>query len=675
MDNQKFIELINEVFSEYSEKKLLNEYNQKIKQNDIEIINLFCIKLIKNIQEIKNKILSKFQTNKNFRNKLHYLSNTFNKSPFRQNQLSPDKQQIITEINTTNNNIETQCQGEVKNPNTNTKLKYIKNKTKSFSNNINHHKKIINSKNKNKFLMKKIFTRNFSNVKNNKSLSLKNNILDNTSKQINKEINQNNYRNFSESIQKNKSFISTISNDKSKSNIQNSNYCKILANDVISFIDNMQKLQVCIIKKEPNVKKQKIVFEKQKYNLYKKASQLSDLYCPTNYEYHNNENNQLNSTIEKLRKTIDDLNNNTKYLNDQFKVEINRLNEKLNEEKNNSKKISDNFLTEIRSIYNKLNIFYTQNNNIIVNDLTNNASENKFNFYYEQIINILNDLFRNNYFSQNEIKNILVKEIKNIIDIINNKNIINEFENFITKDNYDINLLFEYLKNILKLFSEDITKEKNKQNTDEKLNTTLISIQNELIQKFENKNEEIKKMQTTLNEALKFNLKKDNNFNEIDFESFNEKYEYLLDLYHAEQQKVIILQEEYIKLVQKLTSYIFNGEEILIEIGKMWNMTPKIKTDFNLEEFASTEMGKLNDSDLLSSKDEDGENEKTNKDVENLYNNINDLKGVINTVSVTLIKICKEIEISEKHKGLFVLMFKLLGISENEIQNLILNKK
>ena len=107
-----------------------------------------------------------------------------------------------------------------------------------------------------------------------------------------------------------------------------------------------------------------------------------------------------------------------------------------------------------------------------------------------------------------EIKNTLIKEIKNITDIINNKNIINEFENFINKDNYDINLLFEYLKNILKLFSEDITKEKNKQNSDEKLNTTLISIQNELIQKFENKNAEIQKIQTTLNEALKFNFKK-----------------------------------------------------------------------------------------------------------------------------------------------------------------------
>ena len=361
MDNQKIIEIINEIFSEYSENKLMDEYHQKIKQNNVEKIHYFCIKLIKDIQEIKNKFLLKFQmnkTNKNIRNKLHYLSHTFNKPPFKKNHLSPGKKQINTEINNyTNNNIKTQCNSEMENANiNNTKFKSINNKTKYFSNNINHYKKIINSKNKNnknKFLMKKIFTRNYSNFKNNKSLSLKIRVLDNNSSQINKESNQNNYRNFSESPPKNKSFISTISNGKKKSNVQSNNYCKILANDVISFIDNMQKLQNCIIKKESNVKKQKIIFEKQKYSLYKKASQLSDLYCLYNNEYQNNENSQFNSKIEKLRRTIEDLNNNTKYLNEQFKVEINRLNEKLNEEKNINKKINENFLSEIKNIYNK----------------------------------------------------------------------------------------------------------------------------------------------------------------------------------------------------------------------------------------------------------------------------------------------------------------------------------
>ena len=515
-----------------------------------------------------------------------------------------------------------------------------------------------------------------------------------------------------------------------ENNIQN------LASDIINFIENMKELQKNIINKNPNIKEMKYNFEKQKYLLYQKAIKLSKITNKDNITYnkkdlnlninHTNENlknssvlmeksinntfnnnnssnldntKELNLSIVNLRKTIEDIKNNSEFLSGQLKSEITSLNNKIkekNEKENEYEKIIIDNLSSIRKIY-KILLSNSIKQYDLLTSLENqspsprNSNENKFNWYINEIIKLLellidnnkkenenetidkkivddkkeeikkinnnmnemkNELFKNikemiNWinpliskekdknnisqqleinFEQNKFKDVLEifkSKIKEIIELIENlkkqikkqedeikrqENEIKKKENEIKKQGNElkekgkINKIEKNIKNQINLSNED-EDNLNDKNNFLQLNATLLGIQNDLIQKIENKQEEIDKAKKDLKNSIQLNkdfMNMAKNQTGQDVNIFSEKYNYLLDLYNAEQDKVKFLQNEYMNLLNGLSNYVNNGEEIIIKLGKMWDLNPILKTNFEMAEPEFPEIEPINESDLFT---------------------------------------------------------------------------
>ena len=533
-----------------------------------------------------------------------------------------------------------------------------------------------------------------------------------------------------------------IINDNNENNIQ------YLANEIIIFIDNMKDLQKNIINKNPNIKEMKYNFEKQKYLLYQKAIKLSKITNKNKIDLnsninHNNENlknsfilmgnstnntfnnnnssnldntKELNLSIINLRKTIEDIKNNSEFLTGQLKSEITSLNNKIKENKekeNEYEKIMIDNLSSIRKIY-KILLTNSIKQYDLLTSLENqspsprNSTENKFNWYVNEIVKLLellvnnnnkeneneiidknimednkkkeiekinnimnemkNDLLKNikeiinwiipliskekdknNIFQQLEINfeqnkfkdalEIFKSKIKEIIELIENlkkqiknqkdemkikENEIKEKENEIKRQENEIkkqeneikkqeneikekSKLKKIEKNINKnqinLSNEDDEDNLNDKNNFLQLNATLLGIQNDLIQKIENKQEEIEKTKKDLKNSIQLNKEFMNmakNQTGQDINIFSEKYNYLLDLYNSEQDKVKFLQNEYMNLLNGLSNYVNNGEEIIIKLGKMWDLNPILKTNFEMAEPEFPEIEPINESDLFT---------------------------------------------------------------------------
>ena len=472
-----------------------------------------------------------------------------------------------------------------------------------------------------------------------------------------------------------------------------------LAKDIISFIDNMKYLQKNIINKNPNIKEMKYNFEKNKYLLYQKALKVlkeinNKNYIKVNLKFNKNieitkastfsilndksylENTkELNLTIVNLRKSIEDIKNNSKFISEKLKLEINELNEKV-KEGNEKEKIYENnineYLNSIKKIYEILLTYCSNNeyqilNNKIENKSSNLKSTEKTIFWYineiEKIIKIKinkNKKERENVI-QNEISKINKKDekiqtefiifnieaikkdlLQNILEIMNwvnsyislekEKNaIIKKIESNIQQNKIkealeifkskikELLLLIDNLKNqINKKVNEKnkvIKKEKNQDEEDEEnlndknnflqLNATLLGIQHDLIQKIENKQEEIENIKKNLKDSIQLNnefmnLAKNQKGQEVNV--FAEKYKYLLDLFKSEQEKVKILQNEYVNLLNGLSNYVNNGEQIVLDLKKMWNLNPVIKTNFEFAELEFPDIDPINETDLLTEK-------------------------------------------------------------------------
>ena len=530
----------------------------------------------------------------------------------------------------------------------------------------------------------------------------------------------------------------SIINNNNENSIQN------LANEIIIFIDNMKDLQKNIINKNPNIKEMKYNFEKQKYLLYQKALKLSKITSTDNIINnkidlnlninHNNENQknssifmdnttsntfnnnssnlentkELNLSIVNLRKTIEDIKNNSEFLTGQLKSEITSLNNKIkekNEKENEYEKIIIDNLSSIRKIY-KILLTNSIKQYDLLTSLENqspsprNSTENKFNWYVNEIVKLLELLVNNNNKenenkiidknnmedkikeiekinnNMNEMKNDLLKNIKEIINWINpliskekDKNNIfqqleinfeqNKFKDALEIFKSKIKEIIELIENLKKQIKdqkdeikikeneikkkeneikrqeneikkqENEIKEKSKINKIEKnlnknhinlsneddednlndknnflqLNATLLGIQNDLIQKIENKQEEIEKTKKDLKNSIQLNKEFMNmakNQTGQDINIFSEKYNYLLDLYNSEQDKVKFLQNEYMNLLNRLSNYVNNGEEIIIKLGKMWDLNPILKTNFEMAEPEFPEIEPINESDLFT---------------------------------------------------------------------------
>ena len=653
-----------------------------------------------------------------------------------------------------------------------------------------------------------------------------------------KEKSSSNYKNKTQIISNNFTNHSTIGNI---SSYGNRNSEKLLAKEIILFFDEMKQLQISICKKEPNVKDLKKSFEKRKINLYKEAlkyskDNLTNQISQDNRSYsslfsvnsaftgtynglnYNQNIKELNDSIVTLKTALEDLKSNSQFITSQLRNEISTLNSKIEKQSNSINQYEKNINNNINSVRNifkslksicaNLNINYgesVQSQNSNNNSLNKNLSENKFDYYENEIKKFINGLeakFNNNQNGNSENNNIQIQEQKSsnndILDTnklyFSIKNVTNEIiemikpyakeeenENelnnvFDTKYNFEDGIIMNEIENLKKRIKPLITKIDNlylekekifKELNDEKiqcetyknalnnavsnkynynnknikeeeenfsesenykrLNNDLLVIQKDLLQKLEMKNIENEKNQETIKELLLINKNEEIN-NEISSNLVSiEKYRYLLNLYSNEQDQLKQLKSDYLHLIQELSNYIENGTKISIDINKISFQTNKRSTnEINYEEEPdSTELGRINENDLLTdknstmsnknltnnrmnSKESKGSNcatlnkyininnnnnipqkivnikqittmklelKQCKNEVEKLNKKLTDVNDVLSTISSAISKLFQEVQYSNKGKELFTLIFKLLNYTEDKINKMFLEKE
>ncbi len=275
--------------------------------------------------------------------------------------------------------------------------------------------------------------------------------------------------------------------------------------------------------------------------------------------------------------------------------------------KTNKKEININKKDEIIQV----DLF---NINEINNDLIKNILE---------IINLINPFISKEKEKEKDNNNLLIKNIEKNIDQNKIKEIISLLKSKIKElISYIENLQLQYKKKEKELskkiqnkinikknnnisFDEDDEENINDKNNFLQLNSTLLGIQNDLIQKIENKQEEIEKIKKDLKNSIQLNdefISMAKNQKGQDVNVFAEKYKYLLNLFNSEQKKVKFLQNEYINLLSGLSNYVNNGEEIVVELKKMWNFNPVVETNFEITDPEFPDIDPINETDLLTEK-------------------------------------------------------------------------
>ena len=433
-----------------------------------------------------------------------------------------------------------------------------------------------------------------------------------------------------------------------------------------------------------------------------------------------NKENNTKKTIEETIKLNDEIYDKLKM---EIKILNDRLNEKIQKDKINEKIISEN-LAKIINIYKYL-LLYSNNKN--KNDIYCNVPEDKkFDWYVHEINEIIEKTGKewkiiNDNIENNKINNInenLIKEqlYKTTVDIMKwlepymelkndeiKKFIIQLEEDF---NNYGIKQALNTLKSKIKelIYLLEINKINNKnvhimsniniyniidKDNFMKLNSVILNVQNNLMMEIEKKNKEISLTKDELNNSLKLNNKILNlisNYLPQETRIFQEKYDYLINLFNAEQDKVNLLQNEYMNVIEGLMDYIYNGNKITIELGKMWNIKPKKESNFELIEPDSSEMGHLSESDLLStgskkSKEVNSDLVKYKEEVEQykkvfkyLENKMTKYDVLLNNIVNILIKIVKNLQMNDSQKELFFTLFRMLNIKDEKIVTFINNE-
>ena len=435
----------------------------------------------------------------------------------------------------------------------------------------------------------------------------------------------------------------------------------------------------------------------------------------------NSENKELNT-----KKTIEE-NKISDEIYEKLKIEIKVLNDKINEQINKEqiyiKIISEN-LDKIMSIY-KVLLFFSNNKNKN-NIYCNVPDDKKFDWYIHEINEIIEQIGKEwkkindntDGARVNDCNEDMIKEqlYKTTVDIINwlepymglkndeNKQLIlkleEEFNNYGIKQ--ALNSLKSKIRELVFLLEsnkiENIKHDNMISNSNiniydiidkenfMKLNTVILNLQNNLILEIEQKNKEITLTKNELNNSLKLNNKVMNILSKYlpqETRIFQEKYDYILSLYNAEQDKVNVLQNEYMNIVEGLIDYIYNGNKISIELGKMWNIKSKKETNFELIEPDSSDMGHLSESDLLStgskkSKEGNSDLEKYKEEVEQykkvfkyLESKITKYDILLNNIVNILTKIVKTMQMNQSQKELFFTLFRMLNIKDEKIISLI----
>ena len=645
----------------------------------------------KSLSEFKIKAKQKINLNGNYNKGNYNLYELYNKAHYNKNN-SKDKSNSIN-----NNKFELSLNNKkIKENNYFSNIKIIKQIKKKIP---SYDKKIINKNDSN------LLNTNIEKIDNfNRTEEIKKYNSKIINYKINKKINEQKKPSKNQNDKKEKEkenlLVNTLNNDLTEDNNFN------LAKDIINFIENMKDLQKNIINKNPNIKEMKYNFEKNKYLLYQKALKLlkeinNQNYIKVNLKFNkNNEISQINSfsigrnkivnnkpnedntkelnlSIINLKKNIEDIKNNSKFITEKLNSEISDLNGKLKEKIEKEKEYENNmkeYLISVKKIYELLMNFCTSEYQILntienksvssvnspkktfywhVDEITkyieimiNKNKEEKKNLIKEEIpkINKKEEKTQTEFNAKDNIDEIKKDLLQNILEIMNwinpyislekEKNIIikkieasirqnkikESFEIFKSKIK-ELLLLIENLKNqINKKENEKIIPcaKKNKIKCDDddednlndknnflQLNATLLGIQNDLIQKIENKQEEIENIKKDLKNSIQLNnefmdLAKNQKGQEVNV--FAEKYKYLLDLLNSEQEKVKTMQNEYVNLLHGLSNYVNNGEQIVVDLKKMWNLNPVIKTNFEIADPEFPDIDPINETDLLTEK-------------------------------------------------------------------------
>ena len=428
----------------------------------------------------------------------------------------------------------------------------------------------------------------------------------------------------------------------------------------------------------------------------------------------NNDSNtkDLNLSIINLKKTIEDMKLNDEITSEQYKNEIKDLNNKIKEKEKIIKDLNSENFEKIIRIYKTLLNYSNNKDNLICNV----PSDKRFGWYIHQInemietagkewkkLNDNSENIKNNNINNNEIKEQLFKAT---IDIINwlqpymqlKNDDVKTYISQLEEDfkNYGIKQALNSLKSKIKelIYLLEVKNGPNNSNINNiiekekflKFNSILLNIENNLKEKIEKKNNEIHSMQNDLKNSLTLNnkiLNKLTNYFPQQTRIVQEKYDYILSLYNAEQNKVNLLQNEFLNMIEGLIDYIENGNKIYIELCKMWNITPKKETNFEFIEPDSSDMGYLSESDLLSNgskklKEANLDLEKYKKEIEEykitfkyLENKINKYENLLKNIVDVLTKIIKNMKMNQKQKELFFTLFRMLNIKDEKIISFI----
>ena len=184
-------------------------------------------------------------------------------------------------------------------------------------------------------------------------------------------------------------------------------------------------------------------------------------------------------------------------------------------------------------------------------------------------------------------------------------------------------------------------------------------IQNDLITKLKAKEEECKKHMDLINNFFKDNKNKINNKFDLDNEIkvSVEKYQQLLNLYSAEQDKNYEIENSYINLLNQFGDYIKDGKKINVDY----------KLDNNDSEMNDINNNKLNNNNNINNDDISFENYKKNKTYNFLkVHEKEDFIGMLNNNNNTK-KIDTEIN-SEKNNNINIqdILNQNANLEENE---------
>ena len=437
----------------------------------------------------------------------------------------------------------------------------------------------------------------------------------------------------------------------------------------------------------------------------KKTIQVNNITSSANNNNNNNNSNFLSS---------DKIENNSNVFNENKILQI---------LKNSSNDIIDlikPFLKddEIENDFNDENCLFDSK------DDNNNTNLNE-----KIVVNSINILKK---FIKNILKkyNIIQKENENFKKEINEskakievyKTILDNTVNKIKKKNNNNNIKNKDCEN-------NNNNNKNKQNNKDllkKMTNDFLSIQNELLSKLELKEIENEKNLTTINELLQIN-KNDEISKQIIIENgdtstnsvSNEKYKVLLNLYTNAQELIKQLKNDYLNLIQNLGNYLENGNKINLDFNKInqiyFNFNKRTENNNFEDEMDSIELGRINENDLLTDKNSTLSNKRidskdsnsiniflnnnnlvsknkinnNNKQINNLkldlkkYKNdceklkkkLNDANDILITVTNALIKLLNEVNLNNKIKDLFTLIFRLLNYTEEKINKLFSEKE